>query len=354
MLVGSLFSGIGGIDLGFERAGHDIAWQVEIDPWCREILSKHWPQVPKFEDVTQVGADNLSPVDVLAGGFPCQDVSNAGKRAGIEGARSGLWSEFDRIICDLRPRYVFVENVPGLLVRGMDRVLGDLAAAGYDAEWEVLSAADVGAPHLRKRVWIIAHANGKSGTQRGVHPADAAAGGRGQNDRTGGRTDDRGELATSPNETLAHASSKYCDVSDNNPKGNPRSQAKEEFGDGSGQESVAHPNKSGGEARGTDGMGVGDGSFGNEVQSASRGREKDATHSTSRGLSRPQYQPRKPQSIFSATTIGTFTTGQGWWETEPDVGRVAHGVPKRVDRLRGLGNAVVPQCVEYLVRKYLI
>ena len=101
MLVGSLFSGIGGIDLGFERAGHDIAWQVEIDPWCREILSKHWPQVPKFEDVTQVGADNLSPVDVLAGGFPCQDVSNAGKKEGINGARSGLWSQFHRLIRDL-------------------------------------------------------------------------------------------------------------------------------------------------------------------------------------------------------------------------------------------------------------
>ena len=158
MTFGSLFSGIGGIDLGLERAGMTCRWQVEIDPFCRKVLAKHWPDVERFEDVKRVGSENLEPVDVIAGGFPCQDVSVAGKKAGIkEGTRSGLWFEFHRIIRELRPRYVFVENVPGLLTDGMGRVLSDLAESGYDAEWEVLSARDVGAPHLRNRVFIIAY-----------------------------------------------------------------------------------------------------------------------------------------------------------------------------------------------------
>ena len=158
MTFGSLFSGIGGIDLGLERAGMTCKWQVEIDPFCRKVLAKHWPDVRRYEDVRRVGIENLEPVDVIAGGFPCQDVSVAGKKAGIkEGTRSGLWFEFHRIICELRPRYVFVENVTGLLVDGMGIVLADLADAGYDAEWQVLSAADVGAPHLRKRVFIMAY-----------------------------------------------------------------------------------------------------------------------------------------------------------------------------------------------------
>lgn len=133
------------------------AWQVEIDEFCRKVLTKHWPDVPKFNDVRECGKHNLERVDLIAGGFPCQDISNAGKRAGIDGSRSGLWSEFHRIICELRPRYVLVENVAALLVRGMGRVLGDLAASGYDAEWDVLSARQFGALHLRERVFIFAY-----------------------------------------------------------------------------------------------------------------------------------------------------------------------------------------------------
>jgi DNA (cytosine-5)-methyltransferase 1 len=158
---GSLFAGIGGFDLGFERAGLTCKWQVEIDPFCRRVLAKHWPHVERFEDVRTVGAHNLPPVDVLCGGFPCQDISNAGKRVGIDGERSGLWSEFARLIGELRPRYVVVENVAGLLIRGMGRVCGDLAAFGYDAEWDVVSACALGAPHARERVFIVAHPQGQ-------------------------------------------------------------------------------------------------------------------------------------------------------------------------------------------------
>jgi DNA (cytosine-5)-methyltransferase 1 len=157
LTFGSLFAGIGGIDLGLERAGMSCAWQVEIDEYARRVLAKHWPDVPRFGDIRDCGAHNLAPVDLICGGFPCQDISGAGRRAGIDGERSGLWSEYARIVGELRPRYVLVENVAALLVRGMGRVLGDLAAIGYDAEWSTLSACALGAPHTRERLFIIAH-----------------------------------------------------------------------------------------------------------------------------------------------------------------------------------------------------
>lgn len=158
LTVGSLFAGIGGFDLGFRRAGYKIKWQVEIDPFCRKVLAKHFPEAERFEDVRTVGKSNLVPVNVLCGGFPCQDISVAGKGAGIkEGTRSGLWIEFARIIGELRPQYVVVENVRALFRRGIQRVLGDLADLGYDAEWRIISAKQVGLNHLRERVWIVAY-----------------------------------------------------------------------------------------------------------------------------------------------------------------------------------------------------
>src|SRR5688572_2857581 len=137
------------MDLGLERAGMQCVWQVEIDEFCRKVLTKHWPNVPKFNDVRECGKHNLEPVDLIAGGFPCQDISEVGSRRGIDGARSGLWREMHRIVGELRPRYVLVENVSGLLNRGIERVLGDLAAIGYDAEWSLLSACSMGAAHSR-------------------------------------------------------------------------------------------------------------------------------------------------------------------------------------------------------------
>ncbi len=157
MTHGSLFAGIGGFDLGFERAGITTVWQVEIDDYCRKVLARHFPAAKRFSDIRECGARNLPAVDVLSGGFPCQDISNAGKRAGIDGERSGLWSEYARIICEIRPRYVVVENVAALLGRGMERVLGDLAACGYDAEWDCFPASSFGAYHERDRIIIVAH-----------------------------------------------------------------------------------------------------------------------------------------------------------------------------------------------------
>jgi DNA (cytosine-5)-methyltransferase 1 len=154
---GSLFTGIGGFDLGLERAGWRCAWQVEVDPYRQSVLERHWPHVPRYGDIRDVDPAGLEPVDLVCGGFPCEDISRVGRRAGIDGAKSGLWGDMHRIVRHLRPRYVLVENSTSLLVRGMERVLGDLAAGGYDAEWDCLPAASVGAPHIRDRLYLLAY-----------------------------------------------------------------------------------------------------------------------------------------------------------------------------------------------------
>lgn len=164
MRIGSLFSGIGGLELGLDRSGlGHIVWQVEKEEFCRGILAKHWPTVERFEDVREVGANCLSPVDILCGGFPCQDVSSAGKGAGLAGSRSGLWFEYARIIEELAPRWVVVENVASGARRWVDQVQAQLGELGYETIPIPLSAEDVGAPHLRRRIFIIAHATGEPG-----------------------------------------------------------------------------------------------------------------------------------------------------------------------------------------------
>ena len=159
---GSLFAGIGGFDLGFERAGMVCKWQVEIDDYANRVLAKHWPNVRRWPDVRTWPQPDTERVDVICGGFPCQDISYAGAGAGLDGARSGLFFEAVRVVCELRPRVVVLENVAALLTRGLDRVLGTLAEIGYDAEWDCIPAAAVGAPHLRERMFILAYDNGNA------------------------------------------------------------------------------------------------------------------------------------------------------------------------------------------------
>ena len=166
----SLFAGIGGFDLGLERTGgfKTVAF-CEIEEFPRRVLAKHWPEVPCYHDVRELtgarlAADGIT-VDVITGGFPCQDISVAGKQAGIgEGTRSGLWSEIVRLVGELRPQFVIVENVANLLAGPsgkpggwFGRILGDLAECGYDAEWENIPASALGAPHRRERIWLVAY-----------------------------------------------------------------------------------------------------------------------------------------------------------------------------------------------------
>jgi DNA (cytosine-5)-methyltransferase 1 len=184
MKIGSLFSGYGGLDLAVMNVtGAEVAWHCEWDDAPSKILDKHFPGIPNYRDVSKVDFTQVEPVDILTGGFPCQDLSLAGKRAGLkEGTRSGLWSEFARAIEELKPKLVVIENVRGILsasatnpnmelcpwcmgeagdgesfLRALGAVLGDLADIGYDAKWTGVRAADAGAPHNRFRVFIIAY-----------------------------------------------------------------------------------------------------------------------------------------------------------------------------------------------------
>ena len=156
--IGSLFAGIGGLELGLEWAGFGpTLWQVERDAYAARVLARHWPSAKRYDDVRTVGKHNLQSVDILCGGFPCQDLSFAGKGAGLNGERSGLWREFARIIGEIRPKYVVVENVSALLGRGFGDVLGDLAALGYDAQWDCIPASALCAPHRRERLFLVAY-----------------------------------------------------------------------------------------------------------------------------------------------------------------------------------------------------
>lgn len=156
MKIGSLFSGIGGLDLAVEAfTGGSVAWHAEVDPYACTVLGQHWPGTPNLGNVAHI--TNPPPVEVICGGFPCQDISSAGKREGLDGKKSGLWREMARLVCRVRPRLVFVENVSTLVARGLDDVLGDLAGLGFDAEWACVRAADVGAPHRRNRMFILAY-----------------------------------------------------------------------------------------------------------------------------------------------------------------------------------------------------
>jgi DNA (cytosine-5)-methyltransferase 1 len=165
--IGSLFSGIGLLELGLEWAGlGPTAFQVEQDPFCRRVLARHWPDAVRFDDVRTVSAATLPAVDVLCGGFPCQDISGANPDgAGLAGARSGLWFEYLRIIEETRPRVVVIENVSRLVRRGLDVVVAGLDDLGFEVEGTVIRARDVGAPHKRDRLFLVAYAHGERGLQ---------------------------------------------------------------------------------------------------------------------------------------------------------------------------------------------
>ncbi len=165
MRVGSLFSGIGGLDLGLERAGMEVIWQSEIDAYASRVLAKHWPHVPNLGDVKTIDWSTVERPDLICGGYPCQPFSLAGGRKGTDDPRH-LWPYFADALRVLRPEWALLENVPGHLSLGFGDVQSDLAELGYDTEWECIPAAAVGAPHLRWRIFVVAHAQGHS--RRGV------------------------------------------------------------------------------------------------------------------------------------------------------------------------------------------
>ncbi len=249
--IGSAFSGIGGFEVGLERSisNSKTVWQIEQNPFCQKILRKHWPDAKIYDDVREVGAHNLEPVDIFCAGFPCQDISVAGKGEGLDGKKSGFWWECFRIISELRPRIIVLENVAAITFRGGREVVGSLASIGYDAEWTIISAKQFGAPHLRKRWFCVAYPNRDSQSSRSKH-----------------ETPLEGNTANTISE-------------------------------------------------------------------------------------RTQVQIEGEQSsipLFGSK--GTKNSYNYWQENVPEspLCRVDDGIPNRVDRLRALGNAIVPQCSEYI------
>jgi DNA (cytosine-5)-methyltransferase 1 len=311
LTFGSLFAGVGGIDLGFERCGMRCKWQVEINDYATKVLEKHWPEVHRERDIRQCGASNLERVDIIAGGFPCQDISYAGLGAGLDGERSGLFFEAVRLVRELQPRAVVLENVAALLTRGLDRVLGTLAEIGYDAQWHCIPAAYLGAPHIRDRVFVLAYSK-SVGDQEWRQPLARANGTRKSRAK---RVDVDGRFSGTP------------DVADTRRElRKPRASKRPESNAQAERSSEANDDQRCGE----------------DVADAAGGGWKRSCESVS--CSESEDANRKLQLTGNGCGSG------GWWAVEPAVGRVANGIPRRVDRLRGLGNAVVPQVAELVGR----
>jgi len=308
---GSLFAGIGGFDLGFERAGMVCKWQVEIDDYANRVLAKHWPNVHRERDIRECGSHNLKAVDVICGGFPCQDISYAGQGAGLDGERSGLFFEAVRVVRELRPKIVVLENVAALLTRGLDRVLGTLAEIGYDAEWHCIPAAAVGAPHIRDRVFVLAYSNANGSGKRCCD------------------TDDQGWRAGRDRKACV-------------PPGRITSGADFESA-GAIPDAISEHDDDGRHGAGTV---CGKRSEPSDVC----GSQKDVANDD-RGICGASWQGKEKRRAANMLIYGSESGGRNQWIIEPDVGRVANGVSARVDRLRGLGNAVVPQVAEWIGRR---
>ena len=346
MRVLSLFSGIGGFDIGLERAGMRTVAFCEFEPYCQAVLKRHWPEVPIYDDVRTLSADTLRrdgvwPIDVIAGGFPCQDLSYAGKRAGIEGERSGLWSEFARLIGEVRPRFAIMENVPGLLSAGHGRVLGELAALGYDTVWDCVPASAVGAPHRRDRVWIVAHARGEQHegrreairrqTAEGLHHDVAHAPSERRGEAGRDRPDEPAQWTSGCGEDVADADTPHAQGN-----GIPSRIRSKHNRTGGGCENVSDPiskRRSGSRLHE------------NASDPATRSLGQ-ATEPVNGGRSR-QRSP-EPRLGRVADGLPHWVDESGWLEEPEGVPRVATGIENRASRLKALGNSIVPQ-VAFLI-----
>jgi DNA (cytosine-5)-methyltransferase 1 len=294
-----MFSGIGGLDLGLEWGikNAETVWQIEMEPFGRSILERHWPDASReVTDVREGNAGNLAPVDLISGGFPCQDISVAGNQKGFDGEKSSLWFEMSRIIGVLRPRFIVLENVAAVVSPNMRfvmaRVLSDIRAHGYNAEWKIISAAQCGAPHLRRRFFLIGWlpnvANGDTTTMRGKRQNVPRESDRGRDDRS--RSGDN----TKREESIYRTGIDPCD---------------------------------------------------DVANAGSAQRERSSTTAK-------RMEPKRSRATRSREQIGRADH----FNFEPPVGRVVNGLSKRLSRrnrhaLRALGNAVVPQCAELVGRR---
>ncbi|MCC4295839.1 DNA cytosine methyltransferase [Brevundimonas aurantiaca] len=364
----SLFAGIGGFDLGLERAGMTAVAQCEISPKCRYLLRQHWPEVQQFEDVcTMRAADVPHRVRLICGGFPCQDISFAGKGAGLAGERSGLWREYARLIGEFRPDYVVVENVAALLGRGLGDVLGDLASLGYDAWWDCIPASAVGAPHRRDRLWIVAYPRSEQyqgygdalrreiakGLSRALAEQSVLAGDDSQADAFNPDSDRFGSHCPGIH-VVGDAELRDEQVGLFEPMGEDVANAQ--------HLRPVQPEGCFTDERGRIGDGSCEGGWKNLGYDADRFQqgsiikpcERQNPIASRNGKSDAGRRPA--QSLLGRVVDGLPAWLDGLsigWAEEPPVPRVAKGVPARSDRLHGLGNAVVPAIPEIIGRAIL-
>jgi DNA (cytosine-5)-methyltransferase 1 len=294
-----LFHGIGGFALGAYWAGmkFDNHYCSDIEPYTQKLYKLRFPDSIQLGDITKIDTSTLPTGDwIITGGFPCQDISIAGKGAGIHGDRSGLWFEYWRIIRDLRPRFAIMENVGMLIHRGLREVLGSLAEIGYNAEWQDIRASDMGAPHRRERIWIVAYAGGT-----GIELSKC----RIQQEREKHEWPELDDV--------------YKNMADAGLSKSPRRNKNKERSEGASCNEFAPCRKNPYASI-------------NELQGGSKEQIRGK-----RNISR---EPGRMGQDF----------GNGW-SVEPAVGRLVNGISGRVDRLKGLGNAIVPQIAELLFRQ---
>ena len=281
--IGSLFSGIGGFELGLERAiPAETIWQVEQDEYCQKVLKKHWPKARIYNDVRDINKETVDPVDILCGGFPCQDISVAGRGEGLNGKKSSLYWEMFRIICDLRPRVIIMENVPAITFRGGLSVIGSLASAGYSSEWRIISAQQFGAPHIRKRWFCVSYSNCNPSRQ----------------DRDRQEQDRPRERNQS--EVLYKEGNSYSENS-------------------------------------------------REVSSVGNAPYSNKQRFQEQSISRKSMDQKQKFEQRSSKIRGLYK--RNYWERcapKSPICRVDDGISHRMDRVRALGNAIVPQCSQWV------
>jgi DNA (cytosine-5)-methyltransferase 1 len=293
-----LFSGIGGFSLGLERTGgFQTVGFCDNDKKTHLVLKKHWPNVPIYDDVSTLKGSDLGAIEIITGGFPCQDLSVAGKGAGLEGARSGLWWQFHRLIKEAQPRWVIAENVSALRSRGLDQVLRSLDQIGYDAEWHCIPASAVGAPHQRDRIWILAYPRHRGGREQSSWNSESIGGGSSQEAKRSANTDSTSRSGV--------GASSMADT------------------DGSLE-------ANGGECKNVAGKGF--------------------SGSTEQGRSSTDDRERcfRGAGSSSKNCVVRQLSVSDFWKVEPELGRVADGIPNRLDRLKQLGNSLVPQIPEMI------
>jgi DNA (cytosine-5)-methyltransferase 1 len=334
-----LFSGIGGFSLGLESAGlvETVAF-CDFDKYCQQILKKNFPGVPIYGDVKELNydklkADGIDTIDIITGGYPCQPFSVAGRKKGEEDPRH-VWPEMFRLVQELRPTWVIGENVGGHIKLGLDTVLENLESEGYSARTFSISASSIGANHKRERVWIIANLadSQRLGRTEGTKKSEELT-----REESSDQSDNRseGRIQFKPSEDMADSNTGHGEQQNQEvcSRGNASNSSSEYVADSESKRTREDNQR-----------------LWSRTERTSGGQTTDVADSE--GSNRNEHEINREHGKASSQEIfgnGSSISGvSAWWSVEPDVGRVAHGVPNRVDRLKCLGNSVVPQ-IPYVI-----